>query len=104
MEKEVLYSEIKEAVKSVMPGSKVLIYGSYARNEQHGDSDIDIMVIVNATLLPWAMRKEIRYAIYALEIKHQIILSPKVLTETEWNDRKHSSPFYESILEEGIVI
>ena len=104
MDKKFIYDEIKKAAQKIVPEVRIIIYGSYARNEEHEESDVDIMIIVNQVNLQWELRRKIRYAIYALELKHQVILSPKVLTEAEWNEKKYSSPFFENVITEGIVI
>ena len=104
MEKEVLYSEIKKSVKSILPETRVLIYGSYARNEENENSDVDIMIISDNSSLSEEKRREVRYAVYDIEIKYGIILSPKVITATEWDSKKNSHPFYESVRNEGVEI
>ncbi|MEO8148363.1 MAG: nucleotidyltransferase domain-containing protein [Bacteroidia bacterium] len=104
MEKNFLYKEIKKAVMAVLPESRVLIYGSYARNEEREESDIDIMIIADSELLSEQKRQEVRYAVYDVEFKYYKVMSPKVLTSSEWNKKKISHPYYETVCNEGIEI
>lgn len=39
--------KFSDSVRKDMKPDKIIIYGSYARNEQRNDSDIDIAVIFN---------------------------------------------------------
>ncbi|MCL2223475.1 MAG: nucleotidyltransferase domain-containing protein [Defluviitaleaceae bacterium] len=41
-----LLDEVAFSIKSVHPDSTVILFGSYAKGEQHEDSDLDICVIV----------------------------------------------------------
>lgn len=104
MDKETLYKEIKNAAYSVMPGIRLIVYGSYARNEEKKYSDVDIIAIVNAEQLTHEERKKIRYAIYDVELKYGLIMSPTVLTNNEWEERKNTTPFYENVAAEGVEI
>lgn len=104
MDKDILYAEIKSAVKTKMPDARILIYGSYARNEQKKHSDVDIIIISDIPKLTFKERQAVRYAIYDIEIKYGIIMSPKVVTAVEWNSKIISNPFYETVNTEGIEI
>jgi len=41
-----LLDEVAFSIKSVHPNSTVILFGSYARGEQHEESDLDICVLV----------------------------------------------------------
>jgi predicted nucleotidyltransferase len=41
-----LLDEVANSIKSVHPDCTVILFGSYARGEQHEDSDLDICVLV----------------------------------------------------------
>ena len=42
-----LLDEVATSIKSVHPGCTVILFGSYARGEQHENSDLDICVLVH---------------------------------------------------------
>ena len=41
-----LLREVAASIKRVHPESTVILFGSYARGEQHEDSDLDICILV----------------------------------------------------------
>ena len=41
-----LLREVAASIKSVHPDCTVILFGSYARGDQHDDSDLDICVLV----------------------------------------------------------
>ncbi|MCL2874655.1 MAG: nucleotidyltransferase domain-containing protein [Defluviitaleaceae bacterium] len=42
-----LLQEVTDSIKKVHPNSTIILFGSYARGEQHDNSDLDICVLVN---------------------------------------------------------
>jgi len=42
-----LLDEVASSIKRVHPESTVILFGSYARGEQHENSDLDICILVN---------------------------------------------------------
>jgi len=69
---------IKSTVKSFLPGSKVLLFGSRARGEQDIQSDYDLLIITSDTYAPrvkmdW--ENKIRKAlVYSLKLPFDVIL------------------------------
>jgi len=41
-----LLQEVATSIKAVHPDSTVILFGSYAKGEQHEDSDLDICILV----------------------------------------------------------
>jgi len=41
-----LLQEVAASIKTVHPNSTIILFGSYAKGEQHEDSDLDICVLV----------------------------------------------------------
>jgi len=53
------------------------------------------------------MKKEemkIAYPLYDIEFLTGIIISPLVLSKKDWKKRHKITPFYENVLNEGIVL
>ena len=41
---------IKESIASIVPNAVVILYRSYARDEEKGESDIDILILLDKEL------------------------------------------------------
>ena len=85
------FEKLKEDILEYLPRKyliKVVLFGSIAKNEEGPDSDIDIFILVKnketAQLLEESIEK---LSIYCLE-KYGNRLSPYVLTEREFQQRK----------------
>lgn len=86
----------KEQVLLCIPDAQVYLYGSYAKNQQKEDSDIDIAVIVEVyptnylTTIPllWKIRRGINS-----------LIEPVLLVRSE-----PYNPLYETVLSSGIMI
>ncbi|MCU0288931.1 MAG: nucleotidyltransferase domain-containing protein [Acidobacteria bacterium] len=84
---------------------QLILYGSYARNEQERDSDIDIMVLVDET--DNGLRKYtylIADIMTNLSIKHNIFISITEETFKRYYEYVDVLPFYRNIYDEGIEI
>jgi len=58
MDKILTFSEIKELTVPVIRGfpiKQLILYGSYARNQATPESDIDLLVDSNDSLLGWGL-------------------------------------------------
>lgn len=84
---------------------RLILYGSYARNEQDPESDIDIMIMVDES--EDGLRKY-RYLIAdvmgELTIRYGKLISLTEVTYNRYNDFLEVLPFYKNINEEGIEI
>lgn len=87
---------------------QVILYGSYARNEQNTNneiSDIDIMILVDANekKIKDIEKKVIEYS-YDLDLKYDILLSPIVENINDYNSRTAYIPFYKNVKNEGVLL
>jgi predicted nucleotidyltransferase len=99
--------EVKEELIKIF-GDKLrhlILYGSYARNEQDPESDIDIMILVEEN--EEALRKY-RYIISdvmaELSLKHDKLISLMEIPYKRYNEYLDVLPFYRNIYDEGIEI
>lgn len=90
--KEVVNSLIDDYYKDVI---KVILFGSYARNEARPSSDIDLMVIGNDAF------RGIKTVGFMSELKEKLGKSVDLFVER--NIDKESN-FYKNIIKEGIVL
>lgn len=84
---------------------QLILYGSYARNEQEPDSDIDIMVLVDES--DRALRKYtylIADIMTNLSLKHNTFVSITEESFKRYHEYLDVLPFYRNIYNEGIEI
>lgn len=96
--------ECKRAIQEVLPNATVLLYGSLARGTAGSESDWDILVLTDHPIPP-ADEERVRRAVYALELKHDVVLSLLLYAKQEWDDPLHRGmPFHEEVEREGLVL
>lgn len=103
MTQEILLQQIKKAVETVSPGSKVLLYGSRARGTAHTLSDWDILVLVDGTLsLP--QEQNLRRSVYEVEWLTGEVISLMVRSVHDWeSERTRITPLYQAIAREAVA-
>src|SRR5437899_398793 len=95
---------IKKTVEKILPGSKVMLFGSRSRNTQNEESDYDIMIIIKGKVranekMPYklAIREELR--------KHRIYTDVLMESESEL-EKKRRLPGHivRSAMEEALFL
>ena len=80
----------------------IVIYGSYARNQETSDSDIDIALMVKES------NKERRNLMVAIVSEYELIIGKTIsaieIEEYRYDKWKDIMPFYKNIKKEGIVL
>ncbi len=107
MNRKKLFSEINEHM-AILFGDKlkaIILYGSYAQNNQDKESDIDFLVLVDDTE---ENLKKNRYRIAdimtKLSLTYDILVSITEATYNQYNEYSEVLPFYRNIRKEGIAI
>jgi predicted nucleotidyltransferase len=99
-----ILGQVKATVKAVDAKATLILYGSYARGEQHKDSDIDLLILVDKDRLTRADQKRMKYPLYELEFETGTIISPLVLSLKDWETLHRKTPFYENVTREGRIL
>lgn len=97
--------KIKSCLQIVAPDANVLLYGSQARGDARGDSDIDLLILLPDSLSPdeFVRRKiEISGHLYDLSIELGADISPLILVPKVFFARR--TPFTDNVLLDGIAI
>lgn len=107
--KNILEEYVKGLLKIIGKDlKKVILYGSYARNEQNKDgeiSDIDIMILVDSKeeKIKELEKKVIDYS-YDLDLQYDILLSPIIENIKNYENRRKYMSFYKNIENEGVLL
>jgi predicted nucleotidyltransferase len=89
------------AAKEIPDISRIVVFGSRVRGDFSGDSDLDLLVVVEDL----RHRDRIIRLIHDLELEYDVPLSPTLYTRNEVEVNKRlGSAFFRNIEREGIVI
>ena len=87
------------------PVKKILLYGSYAKDEQDNESDIDFIVLVDDTEDNLRNSKyQIADIMSKLSLKFNLLVSITEETFSRYLELSQFLPFYQNISKEGIEI
>ncbi len=96
-----ILKRIERSVHATDPDATVILYGSYARGEQHKDSDIDLLILLDQDKVTYDDRKRIGNPLYHLELETGILISPVILTRHTWETKNRATLFYNNVIREG---
>lgn len=81
---------------------RVLVYGSYARQEATEYSDIDVMLLYEKSIQPGQEINRISPILADLNLKYQLLISILPVVEDEYN--QGDGIFWASVRHEGVQI
>ena len=86
------------------PLSRIILYGSRARDDAQKESDWDLLILVEKNLSEDDKMK-IRYALFEIEWETNEVICSIIHSNSEWNDPvMQAMPFCQNIVREGIGI
>ncbi len=107
MKRKKLYSEIQKDLTNLFGNrlKKIILYGSYAKNKQTRESDIDFFVLVDDTEEN-LMRKKYHIAdiMTKLSLNYDVLVSITEETLNRFMEYSEILPFFKNIKDEGITI
>jgi uncharacterized protein len=84
---------------------QLILFGSYARNEQDPESDIDIMILVDETEERLRKLKRVVGDIMGeLSMKHETLISLIEVPYNRYERYLDVLPFYKNVYDEGVEI
>jgi len=98
----ILLDAVKARVLEIDPDATVILYGSQARGDAHAESDWDFLILL-AIEDTEAVKRQIRDALFEVELETDEIISSIIEQKDQWEDFK-VTPLYQNIEAEGIAI
>lgn len=77
--------EAVQVLKSGLPVTRVILFGSKARGEGQPDSDIDLLVLTHGPVTS-AVREAISDKLADINLRNDVLLTSVVVHEKEWSD------------------
>jgi len=102
-----ILDEYRENIRKIFGESYVqmILYGSYARGDNHAGSDIDIMILTKLTDEEIAgIDEQVTDMTYEFNWDHKVEIMPIVKNAAHFNYWKGSYIFYRNVDQEGVVL
>ena len=84
---------------------KVVVYGSYARGDYQKNSDVDIMILVDAD--DYEIKKRFNLVCdlaFDYELEYGVVISPLFKNEEHFKKWSETLPFYRNVKQEGVTV
>ena len=102
-----IIQQMSQSVRELFPNNsvEVILYGSYARQEETDESDIDVMYLVDAPRSVISERNwQVGEAAAAVLMEHGVMVSPVVENKDYFQEMSDTLPFFINIRKEGVQI
>lgn len=99
-----IYNQMVECYRLVygMDIIGIFLYGSYARGDYNGESDIDLTAIVKGNRTDLQQKLKRVWDVSAdIGLENDVVVSPSIIPYDEFEEYKDKLPYYMNILKEG---
>jgi uncharacterized protein len=99
-----LLEKCRDAIREVVPGADLILYGSRARGDAGLESDYDLLILIDGPV-DWRLEDRIRQRLYSLELGSGVALSVSAYNRSDWcSPLYRAMPFNQNVEKEGIVL
>ena len=99
-----LLERCRDAVRELLPGAEVILYGSRARGDAGPESDYDLLVLVDGPV-DWRLEDQKRQCLYDLELETGAVVTISAYNRSDWRSPLYRAmPFTQNVEREGIVL
>lgn len=104
MRRTEIVERIKQEARKLSPHVHTILYGSEARGDARPNSDIDLLLLVDADKLSYDDKDRIIAPFYDIELDTGIVISTLIMPRKEWENRPFLTPFQYNVNKEGIAL
>lgn len=81
---------------------KVIVYGSFAREEATEESDVDLLVVIDDVLNPLEVEESVSDLLFEILIGKGELVSVMAISESTF--KSYNSPLFLNVKEEGVIV
>lgn len=100
--REYIISSVKNRIKKIDPGVKIILFGSRARNEAKKGSDWDFLILTQYPLTA-ELKNRFRDELFEAELETDEILTGIIQNKNLWMQYSNT-PIFKHILRDGITL
>lgn len=102
--RESILHSVKQIVIKNEPGAKIYLYGSRVKGKAKPDSDWDLLILIPKDYISAEDEKKITWPLYDFEFETGQVISPMVYSEHDWFTKFSVTPFFKSVMKEGLLL